>query len=714
MSMTDDDLLRDLMQTFLAEAEEHIQTINGFLLQLERAPEDARRKELLQDAFRAAHSLKGASRAVSLPDIEALANAMESVLQQARDANLPLTANTCDVFYAMLDAVKQLLEGQPADVDGLRTRLNNVVGEAIALELPAQVEAPAPVASVEETIRVSVNKLDDLMAQVGELLVSKITAEQHLADMQAIRFRLAQWPEAWREIKMLLPRVNGDTGLQLTDVLTRHYEQLQSLTQDINDLHQTVGRDTLRLGMVTNSLQDEVRRVRMVPFDTLALGLERAVRDAARSEGKQVAFRIEGGEVELDKKVLETLKDSLLHLLRNAVGHGIEEPEVRAVMGKSAEGQVTLTVQPRGGEVRITVRDDGRGFDLAALRRANGAALDETASDSDVIALAFQPGITTAASVTVLSGRGVGLDVVRDQLEAVQGRISVNNNPGSGVAIELIVPTSLAMTRGLLVRVGGERYVLPLLSIEKIVEVHSSFAVSGKTMLTVDGAPLPLVSLAAVLGRPVAEIPANPLAVIIAVAEQRLAVLVDDALTEQELAVKSFSQPLRRVRNVSGAALLGNGEPVVILNPADLIKSAQGVPMQNVVIHNKQAEAETRVAHILVVDDSITTRTLEKNILEAANFHVITATDGLEAIKRLKDNTIDIVVSDVQMPNMDGIALTRHLRDSGDYKSLPIILVTSLESREDRERGMVAGADAYIVKRGFDQAELLATIQRLL
>jgi two-component system chemotaxis sensor kinase CheA len=488
---------------------------------------------------------------------------------------------------------------------------------------------------------------------------------------------------------------------------------MQTLMQAFGSLSQSITDDTVRLGMTTTSLQDSVRQVRMVPFQSLALGLERAVRDAAHTQAKQVAFHIDGGDTELDKKVLETLKDPLMHLLRNAVDHGIESPEKRQAAGKSVEGQVTLSIQQRGSEVRITVRDDGRGFDLDGLRQASGAS-DENGSFDDPINLAFLPGVTTAQEVTALSGRGVGLDVVRKQLETIHGRISVDNTPGQGVSIELIVPTSMAITRGLMVRVGDEHYALPLLSIEKIVEPTEVFLVGGKSMLTIDDTPLPLVHLGSVLERsaPDDEPVANPLAIIMGIAEQRLALLVDDVLTEQELAVKPLGNPLKQVRNVTGAALQGNGQPIIVLNPADLVKSLhRATTLVTPVIAQNGQQTELRV-RILVVDDSITTRTLEKNILEAAGFDVTTATDGIEALRRLDETPIDLVVSDIQMPNMDGFALTRHLRESGTYQELPIILVTSLESREDREQGMRAGADAYIVKRGFDQAELLTTIQQ--
>lgn len=757
MAISEDDLLRDLMTTFQAEAVEHVQALNQALLQLERQPEGVRRHELLQTAFRAAHSLKGAARAVSLNEIEALSHAMENVLQKARDARLSLTPTVCDILYDVLDAIGGRLNGQQSDIAPLMQRLDSAAADSgfveatppMAIPLPAptpaavaepvSVPATAPVQAVvhepapeseavisgtpsDETIRVAVNKLDELMAQAGELVVSKISAAQHLSDMQAIRYEMGRWPKHWREIKTLLPRINGDAARQLSDILTRHYDHLQLMAKQINALDQSISRDTLRLEIVTNRLQDEVRRVRMVPFSVLELGLQRAVRDVARSEEKQIQLIIEGGDVELDKKILESLKDPLMHLLRNAASHGIEKPDDRLKVGKPAEGLIMLSVQQRGGEARITVRDNGRGFDLDALRKASaqngGPLLDEHAAKEEVLAVAFLPGVTTAKHITAIAGRGVGLDVVRESLGALQGRILLDSDAGHGSVFTLIVPMSLTMTRGLLVRVGTERYVLPLLSVEKIVRLDTRFTIEGRLMITVDGVPLPLLPLANLLRRPIMpdQGVAEPLAVVMGVAEQRLALLVDDVLTEQELAVKPLGKPLVRVPNVAGTALLGSGEPVIILNAADLVKSARDTRLgaHTIISTNKEDEEVDASASILVVDDSITTRTLEKNILEAAGYQVITATDGMEAMKRLKDTPFNLVVTDIEMPNMDGISLTRQIRENSEFARLPIILVTSLESREDRERGLVAGADAYIVKRGFDQKELLATIQQLL
>ena len=723
----EDALLHELLQTFAVEAAEHLQTLNQSLLQLERVSDAQRGQELLQEAFRAAHSLKGSARTVGIKDIEGLAAAIESILQSARDEKLTLDPAICDVLYDTLDIGKRLLEGEVVELAEIYARLAGIgtslpVGETLVSETPVVEDTPAAYIPTEATIRVAVNKLDNLMAQAGELIISRISAEQRVVEVRQIKQHLTHWTRTWRDVKTLLPRLNGEAKHQLADLLTHHNDQIQTFMRDMNALHQNISHDTLRLEMATTHLQDEVRLVRMVPFQNLELTLQRVVRDAARSEGKQVSLHIEGSEVEVDKKVLETLKDPLLHLLRNAVSHGIETPDQRQAAGKPIAGSVNLIVQQRGSDVRITVCDDGRGFDLDGLRRAGGnhghPTLDEKASNDEVIALAFLSGVTTSPEVTPIAGRGVGLDVVRQCLDVLQGRIFVDSKPGEGSSIQLVVPVSLAMTRGLLVLVGNEHYAIPLLTVEKIVEPSEVYSLEGQAMITVDGKPLPLIPLASLLKRSAGadNNTLTPLVVVMLVAEQRLALLVDDVLTEQELAVKPLGQLLQQVPNVSGAALLSNGDPVIVLNAADLMKSARGIrvsPFKNG--HKKQeVEVKPERIQILVVDDSITTRTLEKNILEAAGFEVFTATDGLGALRQLKGNAVQLVVSDVQMPNMDGIALVTHLRESAEYKMLPIILVTSLESQQDRERGLVAGANAYIVKRGFDQADLLSTIRQLL
>jgi two-component system, chemotaxis family, sensor kinase CheA len=729
----DESVLRQLMQTFQSEAVDYVKTINQSLLQMERAETDVQRHELVQAAMRAAHTLKGAARAVNLLTIEDITHRMESVLQQGREDISALTADACDVLYSALDVIEQLIAGQEVDPEPVVARLEKLVDTPAAengrsehpadIALTHDIEAkPSPGATLEDTIRVKTSKLDELMAQVSLLLAVRIGSQERLRDTRELRHSLRRWHKLWREIKLLLPQVHDTAGQQLTDLLYSYAAHMNDVQRTFDQFEYEMRQDARRLDMALNNLQDNVRQVRMVPFQTISLSLERAVRDAARVEKKEVNFTIEGQEVELDKKVLEALKDPLLHLLRNAVSHGVEPSSRRTVNGKDPAGRIAVRISQRGNEVQIVVDDDGQGFDLDGLRAAqhrngysngSGAVTSGPETSDDVIALAFMPGISTAAEITEISGRGVGLDVVRQHIESIRGRIHVANRPGHGATITLIVPTSLAITRVLMVRVGEERYGLPLLSIEKIVKPGNTTILSGKTLLEVDESRLPLNALGTVIERPAysAEL-SEQFAVILMIADRRIALLVDDVLTELELAVKPLSQPLVQVRNVIGTALLGSGEPVIILNPGDLIKATANHSYHAPGANHQAEAAELTPIEVLVVDDSITTRTLEKNILEMAGYNVTTATNGQEALKKLESRPFDIVISDVQMPQMDGIELVTVIRGNDKFQVLPVILVTSLESPEDRERGLSAGANAYIVKRGFNQEELLKTIQQ--
>lgn len=731
----DDELMRKLLQTFQIEASEHIQTLNQDLLELERQPDDKTKTSLLQEAFRAAHSLKGAARAVTLPNIELLSHHMEEILKLAREGLVTLDPSTCDVLYKTLDSIQTLLNGEELNSDELLKELIALRPEDSKDELPisnnegvdskvekadsTQTENQLEPRDGDETIRVSVSKLDALMTQVGELVAARISAEERANDMHALRRQLVNFPRLWQDVKVRLNRLDHETEnvRNLTETLQSYNDSILKLVEDVSEVDTLLNRDSLRLNMVSGQLQDEMRRVRMIPFLTVEAVLQRAVRDAARSEDKVVRLTIKGVDIELDKKVLELLKDPLLHLVRNAVGHGIESPGIREQAGKSREGQINIEITQRGSEAHIVVSDDGQGFQLDAIQKVSRAqpSGQTDVSDDDVIALAFMSGVTTSSEVTTLSGRGIGLDVVRASVETLQGRIRVTNNVGQGSSIQIIVPVSLAMTRVLLVMVNDAQYALPLATIEKIVSPEDVFHVEGQAMLTVDDTPLPFVTLASILSQTNGKTD-NATAVIMGTTKQRIALLVDEIMTEQELAVKAFSRPLLKVRHLAGAALLGNGEPVIVLNATDIVRTAQSI--REVFHFNSTDEsangATIESSHILVVDDSITTRTLEKNILQAAGFHVETATDGVKALDKLSAHSFDLVIADVEMPNMDGFSLVRHLRESDKHRSLPIILVTSLESDEDRERGMMAGADAYIVKRGFQQAELLSAIRQFL
>lgn len=713
MSEMNPELLQQLLVTFRDEAAEHLDTLNHALLQFEQATHAEEQQGHIQNAFRAAHSLKGAARAVSLDDIQTIAHGMETVFQAVRDKGVLLGADECDVLYEALDEIRQALSGAAIDVPHMHEQLLAIANtdapnatEGTPQETPDATHSVEVSSQQDETIRVSLRKLDDLMAEVGELLVSRISTHQRMSETRQINQRLLEWAKSWAAIKVLLKQ---QVHPQLSDVLFHHAEIMQGLTERLTLLEQDTRRDLSRLEMVTGNLQDKLRRVRMIPFSVHSLMLERVVRDAARLEGKEVQFEIIGGQIELDKRVLELLKDPLIHLLRNAVGHGIEPAQERG--DKPTEGHITLKVELRGSEVHLHVTDDGRGFQMDQLHEAYRQRYGE--HSESLIKMAFAPGITTSKQVNEIAGRGIGLDVVREQLERIHGRFAVHTEAGIGSTITLIVPTSLAITRVLLVVAEGQPFAIPLMSVEKILIPEQVILVAGKPVLRTADGNIPMTTLSALLGLAASTKTLKPLALVIVAGDQRLAVLVDDVLTEQELAVKPLSFPAQRVANVTGAALMGNGNPVVVLNPAEFLHSYQGATHTLPAVFEPKSQEAAPSLRVLVVDDSITTRTLERNILEAAGYNVITATDGLEALNRLQNQMVDVVVSDIEMPNMNGFELTQTLRDTDSYAHLPIILVTSLEREQDRQRGMVAGANAYIVKRGFDQVELLATIEQL-
>jgi len=732
-------LMQQLMQTFRDESDDHLRVINAALLQYERSDVPEQRQEAIQTAFRAAHSLKGAARAVSLGEVQKLAHAMETVFQHIRDHQYRLSTNEADRLYDALDLLKAHLSGDAppsADIANQLFAIGEQKQPPTAAPVPAPAPAPtevkppapiAPVASVapppaspgrdagHETIRVSLRKLDDLMAEVGEMLVTRSAATARQADIRAIRRLLDSWAKSWTEIKLVLKRQNSAV---LLDMYTAHADLMQTLVDSFAQLEQANLRDSASLGILTDNLQDKVRRLRMIPFSSQRLHLERAVRETARQSGKQVHFEIIGEHTELDKQVLETLKAPLLHLLSNAVVHGIESAEERVALGKPPEGYIGLYVQQRGGEVWIHVTDDGRGFDSGRIQAAYQARYGDLPSDESIVRLAFAAGVSTTTGVDELSGRGVGLDVVNDSVTALHGRVTVNTTLNDGTTITLSVPTSLAITRNLLVRVGEDIYALPLLAVDKLLPIENILSIGGRSALKLGDRTIPLVSLAQLLRRtaaPTLTASQNRLALIIAVGDRTLAVSVDDVLTEMELAIKPLTYPMHRVPMVSGVALQASGQPIIVLNPGDFLTAYRSArfDLKPLPVATKPAPDEPAI-RVLVVDDSITTRTLERNILEAAGYDVITATDGQEALNRLQDNTVQIVISDVEMPNLNGLGLTRAIRSDPRYQDLPVILVTSRERDEDRQEGMVAGANAYIVKRGFDQTELLSIIDQLL
>ena len=762
----------DLLNIFWVEASEYLEALNNILLQLEVADPGANHTAELREVSRIAHSLKGASRAVGLTTIESLAHLMEDVFNQVQDGTLALSPDVCDALYDSLDVIQIYTSGGEADaetVTAVRDQLSGLMVDedappaapsgrngagqaapAVSSEplpvprarLATQEFAPVPAGTprpAEDTVRVSLIKLDQLMGQASELLIARMHSEQRRQDLQAMLQEYRRWQRIWRQARSAYIRTTrrlrdarelsgtGDGGADLMSLLdfldsTQHY--MTQTGQALQALNRDLAQDNLHLTALVDELQADIASVRMLPFETILSAFQRMVRDLAHDTGKDVALVVKGAEVELDKHVLELLKDPLMHLLRNATDHGIEKPEARLAAGKPPQGTITLRVTSRGSDIHVSVSDDGKGINTDVVRdRALAAGLigdseADTLSKQETIALVLEPGFSTADKITNVSGRGVGLDVVRQRIEALRGRLWIENNPGKGVTFHLIVPVSLTRIRCLLARAGSEQYAIPITAVARIINVLPSdvFTVEDRPMIEVLGRPMPLVHLQSALERPgtPSALSASTPVLVLSATDRGVAFIIDDLVSEQELVLKSLGSELSRIRNVAGAAILGTGQVVIVLNTSDLIKNARRTrTILTEAVEGEAVEPEERTHWILVVDDSLTTRTLEKNILEAAGYRVRTATDGTEAIQMLIENPCDVIVADVEMPHMNGFELAQRVKGDARWKHIPFVLVTSLDSPADRERGLRAGADAYLVKTRFDQDELLQVVEQM-
>ncbi len=609
-----------------------------------------------------------------------------------------------------------------------------------------------------ETIRVEPQKLDALMTLAGEMAVTTTRVARALAvigDLVALSEEWGRDTDMGRSAPAALPDgLSGDSRPGLRENPARFQERetarQERLAHLLGQLERTSDEGITRLGLVSDALDEAIRSMRSLPFSTIFSLFPRMARDLSREQGKEVRLVVEGGTIAADKHLLEELKDPLMHLLRNAIDHGIELPDERIRQGKPREATLTLRAFQTAASVVIEITDDGRGLDVEAIRRAalrkrlRSAAELAALSDEAAQMLIFAPGFSTSPLITNVSGRGVGLDVVRANIERLKGMVDVESVSGRGCTFRLQAPITLATTRVLLVRVAKRSYALPIEAVQNIslVSPQAVFSMEGRPTISRDSLPIPVARLTDLLNLPDAQT-TNPAGkasqapigkagqpsigkagreaisperrllpcILLTIGAEKLGLFVDELLDEQEVIVKPFGGLLQRVRNVVGATILNTGEICMVLNPQDLIASARKERTVHVeAVPNEEAE---RKKVLLLAEDSITTRTQEKRILEGAGYEVVTAVDGADAFSKLGTRSFDAVVSDVEMPNMSGLALAARIRQDVKYKELPIILVTSLASDEDRQRGIDVGANAYITKGTFEQTVLLDTLRRL-
>ena len=755
------EFLEELRGDFAVEAAEHLQTIVTGLLDLEKDLSSPAREQV----YRAAHSMKGAAHAVQLPLVASLCQALESVLSGIRKGLLRPDASGFDLLQRTADTLGTLVGGGE-DPEALRleqalealARGNPILCPRTAETSPAAPTvsppppAPAPAPEVSgiqerprqapraplppmdppqgpqgepapdqgrETVRLETRKLDALLLQSEELLSLKLALAQRLSEAEEVLDLLAPWRKDWDRLIQGL-RGAGVSREGLRPPLEANRSRLEALQDRMRRLRRELHRDLLSADRSLTSLMESAKGVLMLPASTILQAFPRALRDLCRKLGREAELTLEGEDTSLDKRILEGLKDPLLHLLRNGVDHGLEPPEERERAGKPRCGTLALRIlRGEGNRVEILLSDDGRGIDPEALRRSavrSGALTPQEAEGLDeasALGLLFRSGVSTSPLVTDISGRGLGMAIVEEGVQKLGGTVSVESRKGEGTTFRLSLPLTLATFRGVLVQEWGRPFLIPTAGVRRVLRLSREeiVTVGGRQTLMRDGTPLGLVRLGSVLGLPPREETRPHLPVLVlASGSSALGFVVDRIRDEQEALLKPLGPQLRRVRHLAGATVLGSGEVVPVLHTGDLLRTAQAGG--SAALSARQTPAKR--PSILLVEDSITSRTLLRNILTAAGYDVTTAVDGQEGWDLLRQQGADLVVTDVEMPRMTGFELTAQIRSEPNLRDLPVVLVTSLETREDRERGVEVGADAYLVKRGFDQENLLDTVRRLL
>jgi two-component system chemotaxis sensor kinase CheA len=745
--------LEQLASVFRAEAVEHIKALAEILFTLDEG--GGNEAELLHRAFREAHSLKGSAGTLGFERVEMVTHRMEDVLGVLEGVDRDAGGDAIDRLLTALDVVRRAAESSLPGDAALTEEEQDAISalDDLALELQAAVPRlpslapsvePAPIKSsaappagdipsthppvkpdtakptigTEEFVRVAETRLDSVVGQVGELFETGLQLESISHDLSGRATSAAQLAD---ELDGLLSALDG----------TSHEEQLLQLTEKARNLQiqlrgtaEQFDREGYLLNKQIQRAQDELRKIRLAPISTLFVTIRGQVREISKLTGKQLELSLNGGEYAVDRKVLDAIADPLIHILRNAVDHGIEDDKARAAAGKQPAGLLTISCRHTGDAVELTVADDGRGIDPQAVadalvaRKILPATKTAELTADQLYDYLFESGFSTRGGVSKLSGRGVGLDVVKYSIERLGGEVRLDSEIGRGTAITLRLPLAMSTVRCLLVRVAGKPMAVPASNVEKVVVVPTDEIrrLGGGKLIVYEDRNVPFDMLADILELGAiggSETDAGSrLAAVVRFGDRRIAFGIDEIIEYSQLILKPLGDLLERVPNISGISLLGTGELALVLNPGDLVRSAGGTAIARSTIEHGQAVADPPT--ILVVDDSIATRTLEKTLLESAGFRVLTATDGYKALDILGTRQVELVISDIQMPNMDGIELTHAIKARPTLSHLPVVLVTSMGSSTDKARGMDAGADAYVVKKELTQAELIDTINQLI
>jgi two-component system sensor histidine kinase and response regulator WspE len=754
--VTPEDLSQaSLLDLFRIEAEEQAQTLTAGLLALERDPVAAHH---LESCMRAAHSLKGAARIVGIPACVSVAHAMEDCFVRAQQGQPGLQRATLDKLLQAVDLLRRIAEtpeselqqwdGRASDATAYVTELNCLLELERAHDEPVSppavsaahgvpivggepMEAPLPYEGAREeedgdadrVLRVGAKNLNRLLGLAGESLVDSRWLRPFAESLLRLKRHHSELSGNLQRLRDILSGELLSESAQeaLTTAEGRSRECRHLLSERLSELDAFDRRVT----NLSQRMYEGTLACRMRPFSDGVRAFPRMVRDLARGLGKDVRFEVIGGTTAVDRDVLEKLEAPITHLLRNAVDHAIELPHLRRAAGKPTEGVIRLEARHKAGRLLLVVEDDGGGIDLQELRTAvvaRGLAPAETCaslSDSELFEFLLLPGFSLANTVTEISGRGVGLDIVRNMLKQLRGTLHVSSQHGKGTRFQLHLPLTLSVVRALLVEVSGEPYALPLASIVRTLKLPQTTTamLEGRLHFEFEGQRVGLVTAHQILASTSAAPAGDWPVIVLGNADRVYGLVVDRLIGERELVVQPLDPRLGKIKDVAAGALMEDGTPVLILDSEDLLRSLEKLVLEGTIAGAATGAATgagSRRKRVLVVDDSLTVRELERKLLSNAGYEVEVTVDGMDGWNALRAGRFDLLVTDIDMPRMDGIELVTLLRRDARVKSLPVVIVSYKDRPEDRQRGLEAGADYYLAKSSFHDQTLLKAVVELI
>lgn len=726
-----DELLQQVIGIYVEEVCEQAQRITQALLTMEA--DASRIPTEIEELYRQAHSLKGSSGSLGIGELEQLAHWLESALIGVRRRSERLTPELVDAGLRAMEAAQGRTAGLLADSDLGAAEVQAAIYALRELAEPVAEPPAAAASSSQEEVRAAprANAEESLQKGAGEGVVldapdvirvslERLAAFEHRSDeLRGLRGRLdrqaGELGHVAQKLDKLLRDLRGERSLE-SPALAAMRDEVHELLRSLRNTRRDLVEDVESLHIITSDFEENLRALRLVPAALLAQPIQLAVREACRLTGRDVQLQIVGDQVHLDRVLLEELKNPLLHLVRNAVDHGIEPMAVREAIGKPSRGRIDVIIEQRNGLIEITVSDDGHGIDAALVQKKaveRGLLMESEAAklaESETYKLLLLPGFSTTDTVTKLSGRGVGLDVVKTAAMRLHGQVDIHSSLGQGTRFVISVPMTVLASRMLLIMDRDWPFALPQASVARVVLVRRDRLISlgSHTIFELDGQPVVVARLAQLLGigEVYDETPSLPL-ILLRSTGTKVGVLCERILGEHDLIVRALPPELKSQRMLSTAALLPNGTALFVLSATTLIETALAERVL-------PKDALRRPGTILVADDSITTRSLLRSVLEVGGYQVRTAADGDEALRLSLSEPVNLIVSDVRMPRLDGFSLIARLRADPRTAHIPVVLFASSDSEEDRRRGLASGANAYLSKGAFDRGHLIDVVKNLL